>query len=70
MSWYLLNKFEKKESDGLTNLLGTLHLPLVISPIGIKEITEHTSKDPILNELRKLMKSAKNFLIFPKANPI
>ena len=40
MSWYLLSKFEKKESDGLANLLGTLHLPLVINPIGIKEITE------------------------------
>ena len=68
MSWDLFNKFEKEESDDWTNLLYILHVSLVIDAIGIKEIAENTSKDPILNELRELIKSGKT--IFPKANPI
>ena len=34
--WDLLNKFEKKESDDMTNLLYTLHLSPVIDAISIK----------------------------------
>ena len=67
VSWDLLNKFEKKESDGLTNLLYTLHVSPVIDAIGIKEIDEHNSKDPILNELRELIKSGKKCI--PKSKP-
>ena len=59
----LLNKFEKKESDDLINLLYTLHISPVIDAIGIKEIAEHTSKDPILikriNKIRQKLHSQK-----------
>ena len=44
VSWDLLNKLEKKESDDLTNLLYTLDVSPVIDAIDIKEISEHTSK--------------------------
>ena len=71
MNWDLLNKFEKKESDDLTNVQYTLNVSAVLDAMGIKEIfqntSEHTSKDPILNELRKLIKSDKNYI--PKKNP-
>ena len=67
MSWDLLNKFEKNESDDLTNLLYTLHISPVIDVIAIKEIAEHTTKDPILNEFRELIKSDKNYI--PKSKP-
>ena len=50
MNWDLLNNFERKESDDLTNLLYTLHATPVIDAIGIKEIAEHTTKDPVLYE--------------------
>ena len=72
MNWDLLNTFEKKESDDLTNVLYTLNVSAVLDAMGIKEIfqntPEHTSKDPILNELRKLIKSDKNYI--PKKTPI
>ena len=67
MSLDLLNKFEKKESDDSTNLLYILHVSPIIDATGIKEIAEHTSKDPILNELRKLIKSGKKYI--PKSKP-
>ena len=67
MNWDLLNNFEKKESDDLTNLLYTLHVTPVIDAIGIKEIAEHTIKDPVLYELRELIKSGKNYI--PKNKP-
>ena len=67
MSWDLLNKFEKKESDDWTNLLYTLHISPVIGAIGIKEIAEHTSKYPIRNELRELIKSGNSYI--PKSKP-
>ena len=67
MNWNLLNNFEKKESDDLTNLLYTLHVTPVIDAIGIKEIAEHTTKDPVLYELRELIKSEKNYI--PKNKP-
>ena len=67
LSWNLFTKFEKKESDDLANLLYTLHVTPVIDAIGIKEIAEHTTKDPILNELRELIKSGKNST--PKNKP-
>ena len=47
LSWDLLTKFEKKVSDDLANLLYT-HVTPVIDAIGIKEIAEHTTNDPIL----------------------
>ena len=53
LSWDLLNMFEKKESDDSTNLLYALHVTPVIDAIGIKEIAEHTTKDPVLYELRE-----------------
>ena len=63
-----MNKSEKKkESDNLTNLLNNCYVFPVIDDIGIKEIAEHTSKDPILNELRELIKSGKNYI--PKSKP-
>ena len=68
LSWDLLNTFEKKESDDLTNLLYALHVTPVIDAIGIKEIAEHTTKDPVLHELRELIKSGKNYI--PKNKPI
>ena len=67
MNWDLLNNFEKKESGDLTNLLYTLHVTPVIDAIGIKEIAEHTTKDPVLYELRELIKSGKNYI--PKNKP-
>ena len=48
-------------------MLYTLHLSPVIDAIGIIEIIGHTSEDPILNELRKLIKSSKNYV--PKSKP-
>ena len=48
-----------------------MNVSAVLDAMGIKEIfqntSEHTSKDPILNELRKLIKSDKNYI--PKKNP-
>ena len=67
MNWDLLNNFEKKESDDLKNLLYTLHVTPVIDAIGIKEIAEHTTEDPVLYELRELIKSGKNYI--PKNKP-
>ena len=55
MSWDLLNKFEKLKSDDLTNLSI------------IYQITEHTTKDPVLNKLRELIRSGKNYI--PKSKP-
>ena len=55
----LLNKFGKKEPDDLTNLLYTLHVSPVIDATSIKKITEHTTQDTILNELKELIKSVK-----------
>ena len=63
----LLNKFKKKESDNLTNLLYTLHVSPVIYAIGIKEIAEYIAKDSISNELRELIKSVKNYI--PESKP-
>ena len=54
--------------DKLTNLLYTLHVSSVIDAIGVKEITEHTSKDSILNELRELIKGGKSCIPKSKAN--
>ena len=68
MSWDLLNKFEKKESDDWTNLLYTLHISPAIGAIGIKEIAEHTSKYPIRNELRELIKSGNSYILKSKPN--
>ena len=71
VTWDLLIKFEKKESDELTNLLYTLHVSPVIDAVDIKEIAEHNSKDPILNQLKELIKSEKSAkTTFPKAKPI
>ena len=67
LSWNLLTKFEKKESDDLANLLYTLHVTLVIDGIGIKEIAKHITKDSVLNELREIIKSGKNYV--PKNKP-
>ena len=67
LSWDLLTKFEKKESDDLANLLYTLHVTPVIDAISIKEIAKHTTKDPVLNELKGLIKSGKNYI--PKNKP-
>ena len=70
LSWDLLTKFEKKKSDDLANLLYTLHVTPVIDAIGITEIAELTVKDPVLNELReliKLIKSGRNHI--PKNKP-
>ena len=57
-----MTKFEKKESDDLANLLDTKHFTPVIDAIGIKEIAEHTTKDPVVNELRELIKSGKKYI--------
>ena len=62
-----MTKFEKKESDDLANLLYTLNVTPVIDAISIKEIAEHTTKDPVLNELRELIKSGKKYI--PKNKP-
>ena len=48
-------------------MLYTLHITPVIDSIGIKEIAEHTTKDPVLYELRELIKSGKNYI--PKNKP-
>ena len=39
----------------------------VIDVIGIKVIAQDTTKDPIFNELRELIKSGKNYI--PKSKP-
>ena len=59
-----IEQVEKKKSDDLTNLLYSLHVSPVVDTIGINEITEHSLKDPILNEL---IKSGKNYI--PKSKP-
>ena len=62
-----MTKFEKKKSDDLANLLYTLHVTPVLDAIGITEIAELTVKDPVLNELRELIKSGRNHI--PKNKP-
>ena len=52
----------------MLSLLYTLHVSPVIDAIGIKEIAGHTSIDPILNKLRKLIKSGKNYISKSKPN--
>ena len=55
-----MTKFEKKKSDDLASLLYTLHVTPVVDAIGIKKIAELTVKDPVLNELRELIKLIKS----------
>ena len=63
-----LKKLEKKKSDDLNNLLYTFHVSPVIDATGIKDIAEHNSKDPVLKELRELIKLGKNYTPRNKPN--
>ena len=63
-----MKKLEKKKSDDFINLLYTFHVSPVIDASGIKDIAEHNSKDPVLKELRELIKLSKNYTPRNKPN--
>ena len=51
-----LSKDEKNEADDINNILYILHTLPIIDHIGLSTIAEHTTSDPILKDLREIIK--------------
>jgi len=61
MSKYLSDK-EKSEASDLNNLLYLMHTTPIMDKITLSRIATETAKDPILTELKTLLKEGKMYI--------
>ena len=57
-----LSKEEQNEADDINNILYMLHNTPIINYIVLSIITEHTTSDPILKDLREIIKEGKTWI--------
>ena len=57
-----LSNEEQNEVDDINNILYMLHTTPIIDHIGLSTVAEHTTSDPILKDLRKIIKERKTWI--------
>ena len=57
-----LSNEEENEADDINNILYMLHSTPIINHIGLSTIAEHTTSDPILKDLREIIKEGKTWI--------
>ena len=58
-----LSNEEQNEADDINNMLCMLHTTPIIDHIGLSTIAEHTASDPILKDLREIIKEGKTWIL-------
>ena len=62
LPWATLPKSIKAESDEVTNILYTLRLSPIMDALGIKEIAQATTDDPVLSKLHLAIKEGRTYI--------
>ena len=57
-----LSNEEQNEADYINNILYMLHTTPIIDHIGLSIIAEHTTSDPVLKDLREIIKKGKTWI--------
>ena len=58
-----LSNEEQNEAEDINNTLCMLHTMPIIDHIGLSTIAEHTTSDPILKDVREIIKEGKTWIL-------